>query len=323
MARERALVVLMLTTRDEADVLKQNLEHHLAEGIDHVGVCDNRSRDDTQEVIRSFGDSVSSLVFEDFSRRQAFRMRCLERVAERLGRRPDWIGVADTDEFFWAPQANLPELLADVPPDVVAATSRQKLFVPTEEDAETGPVYGRMCHRTAKDDSPFHHGHREGKTFYRGAWLRRITSEHRSHEVPHPEWRFPVALVHHYMVRDADHFVKKVRRLSAWREHSWLQGSALFDRGYRAIMRRPQTPFVAGFKREWWRVLQQGGEQGLRSYYQEHVQVSRSRLRSALQAGHLACDAAFADFKSQRSRTGVPIGGSDSCRSGPRQVGPS
>lgn len=304
MPPERPLIVLLLVTRNEAGILRLNLAHHLAWGIDHIGVCDNNSDDHTQEVIRSFGDRVSSLMFDDFSNRQHYRMRCLDQITTTMGRRPDWIGVSDTDEFFWAPGTGAHRILQSVPPDVVAATSEQKLFVPTEVDPAAGVVYSRLLYRAATVDSPFHRSYREGKSFYRGAWLKQISSEHRCHEVPHPEWNFPEALVHHYMITDADHFVDKVRRLSAWRRDFRIRGSKAFEQLFRAIMGRDQAPFVADFKQNWWRILEHEGEAGLRAYYNQHFRVSKAALGAALQAGELVLDREFADYKSQTLAAG-------------------
>jgi len=155
------MIVLLLTTQNESDVLRLNLEHHLAWGVDHVGVCDNESTDATQDVVRAFGERVTSTVFHDFADRQRHRMEVLERIKARHTGRVQWVGVSDTDEFFWAPDARMPDLLADVPQDVVAVTFHQKLFIPTALDLAEGPVHQRQRHRTGSYDSPLHKSYRE------------------------------------------------------------------------------------------------------------------------------------------------------------------
>ncbi len=290
------MIVLLLTTKNEADVLRLNLEHHLAYGVDHVAVADNESSDHTQDVIRSFGDHASTQPFHDFAVRQTVRLDLLERLRARHGGSIAWVGVSDTDEFHWTPDGTLPELLATAPADVVAVTCRQKLFLPTATDAEDGPVYARQLHRTSGPDSPLHTSYREGKTFYRNAWLTRITSEHRCHEVPHAPWSPPHPTVHHYMIRDEDQFVMKVRRLSAWRERKGLR-SKLWYHKLRRLLGVPLPPFVAGFKEEWWRELRDGGEQRLRAYYRSTFRVQTDDVTRHTESGALVHDTAFADWR--------------------------
>lgn len=299
------MIVLLLTTKNEANVLRLNLEHHLSWGVDHVAVCDNESEDDTPDVVRAFGDAASTLVFHDFAERQRHRMECLEAVRAKHGT-IDWVGVSDTDEFHWAPDTTLPELLATAPPEVVAVTFHQKLFLPTEDDAAEGPVYARQLYRTGSYDSPLHRSYREGKTFYRGAWLTSITSEHVCHEVPHAPFSPPEPVVHHYMIRDEDQFVMKVRRLTAWRQRKGLRSKLWYHKLRKLLRLPPETPFVAAFKEEWWRALRDGGEAGLREYYRTRYRIQSADLPRRVAAGDLVRDDAFANW-----RTSTPTAGSD------------
>ena len=287
------MIVMLLTTQNEADVLRLNLAHHLAWGADHIGVCDNESSDHTVEVVRSFGSVVTHNRFRDFAERQRHRMDTLERIKQRVGP-VDWVGVSDTDEFLWAPDVRLPDLFVDVPDDVVAVTFHQRLFLPTAADAPDGPVYRRQTHRTGSYDSALHTSYREGKTFYRGSWLTRITSEHRGHDVPHEVWSPPDPFaVHHYMIRDEDQFVMKVKRLSSWRERKGLK-SKLWYQSLRKGIGMPLPPFVAGFKATWWNVYREGGESGLRAYYRDTYRVQTADLPGLIASGDLVHDTAFA-----------------------------
>ena len=47
-------LVMTLLVRDEADVIEQNLEHHLAQGVDAFIVTDNGSLDDTLPILRRY-----------------------------------------------------------------------------------------------------------------------------------------------------------------------------------------------------------------------------------------------------------------------------
>lgn len=280
-------------------MLRLNLEHHLSWGIDHIGVCDHCSRDDTARVVRSFGKDVTSITFTDFSRRQAARMECLLRIRDRFHCTPQWVGVSDTDEFFWAADRDMRAMLDDVPPDVAAATFHQKLYLPTEVDPPDGRVFERQLYRTARYDSRLHRSYREGKSVYRGAWLARITSEHRCPEVPHPEWSPWPPIIHHYMVRDEDQFVRKVRRLASWRPHDESTRARLVHALRSGLGFAPPPPFVAEFKLRWWEILRNAGEEELRRHYRTQYQISRHDLTAHLKTGELLFDDAFARWNAR------------------------
>lgn len=302
------MIVLLLTTKDEGDVLEQNVAHHLASGVDHVGVADNESSDGTRDRLRRFGDAVTVRSFHDFAERHRVRMEILEEIQAAHGRRVRWAGVSDTDEFFWLPGTTLRACLAAAPDDVVCASFHQKLFLPTESDPPSGPVYLRQTWRSSSYASPLHSSYVEGKSIYRTAWLRRITSEHRNPDVPHPWWGPETPAVHHYMIRDEDQFVMKVRRLTAWRKRRGLASRLWWQRLRRAVG-LPETPHVAGFKKEWWDAYREGGEEGLRRHYRTKHRIQTADLPRLVAEGHLVRDTAFADFMAARAGGAPSAGG--------------
>ncbi len=296
------MIALLLTSQNEGDVLELNLRHHLAWGIDFVGVADNRSTDDTQDRIRPFGDRVTTEVFDDFAVRQAVRMRLLHRIQERARGAVEWAGVSDTDEFFWsAAHGSMREVLADVPPDVVCVTFHQKLFLPTESDPPEGPVYARQMWRTTNYASPLHTSWVKGKSFYRTSWLREITHEHRAPEAPHAEWGPKEPIVHHYMIRDEDQFVMKVTRLTSWQPRTGPRSWRTLHRLRAMLGMRPLRPAVSGFKMEWWMAYERGGEDGLRDYYRHQYRIQTGDIALHVAAGHLIRDPSFASFTAARA----------------------
>src|SRR4051812_13454597 len=104
------MIVLLLVTQNEAELLRWNLHHHLAWGVDHVAVADNNSTDDTPDIVRELGDAASYQRFDDFHDRQLVRTAMLDAIRERHP--VEWAGVADTDEFFWGPGPGMAGVLA-------------------------------------------------------------------------------------------------------------------------------------------------------------------------------------------------------------------
>ena len=292
------MIVLLLVTQNEGGLLRENIRHHLEWGVDHVGVADNDSTDDTADIAREFGDAVSYRRFPDFHDRQRVRTAMLD---ELRARRPvAWAGVADTDEFYWAEgAAGIGDLLADVPPGVVGVNFDMKLYLPTDVDAPGEPVHLSRVHRTTSSASPLHTSYRAGKSFYRGDWLTTVTDEHWLPEVPHPQWRHEVPAVHHYMVQDEDQFVQKVTRLISWAPPPEGRVARLRWRRTPEI-ERPLPGWSAPFKKEWWGVYQRGGEPAVREYYRNVYTVGGARRLEALADGSLVEDAGFASWSRSR-----------------------
>src|SRR5262249_23141123 len=112
--RDRSVIILFLTTRNEAELLRLNLAHHLKWGFDHVAVADNESTDGTQDVLGEFGDVVTSMRIGDPYERYRALAELLTKIEERHGA-VDWVAVSDTDEFWWTPDWELGQLLSRVP----------------------------------------------------------------------------------------------------------------------------------------------------------------------------------------------------------------
>ena len=88
--------------RDEADILALNLEHHLAQGIDHFIVTDNRSADSTPSILEEYSSrGLLSTIYE--SSETYDQARWVTRMAEQAASYgADWVFHADADEFWVA-----------------------------------------------------------------------------------------------------------------------------------------------------------------------------------------------------------------------------
>jgi hypothetical protein len=296
------MIVLLLVTQNESDLLRWNIRHHLAWGIDHVAVGDNNSTDATPDVVREFGDAVSYQRFDSFHDRQLVRTAMLDALRSRGP--VEWAGVADTDEFFWAPDTDMKGLLAGAPDDIVAVNFDMKLYLPTGLDHPDLPAFMSREHRSAASDSPLHTSYSVGKTFYRSSWLVNVTDEHSAPDIPHAVFNLPYAgnAVHHYMVQDEDQFVQKVTRLIEWAQPPSGQ---LARRRWRAQPPRERDlpTWTARFKKDWWAVYQEGGEDAVRDYYRNVYTLSAARVQQEQAAGALVTDPAFASW----SRTQYPV----------------
>lgn len=286
------MIILFVVTRNEPELLRLNLAHHLSWGFDHIAVADNESTGATQDVLREFGAAVSAMRIGDPNERFVALSRLLSEIEARHGA-ADWVAVSDTDEFWWTPESDLPGLLSRLPEDFVAVNSDQKLFLPTQLDSIAGPVYCRRTYRTSGANSPLHTSYRVGKSLYRAAWVRRygVSDPHWCKNVPHAQPRFRRPLVHHYMIDDEESFVAKVKALERWSPQVRTRPQA-----DTALHEELPVRFGA-FKTAWWRVYEDAGETGLRDYYRREYVISASSLPIRLQRGEIVEDTEFANFK--------------------------
>lgn len=290
--------LIFIVTRNEADLLRQNLAHHLAWGFDGALVADNESDDATRDVLDEFGDAVTHASVASPNDRYVALAALLDRVEARHGA-ARWIAVSDTDEFWWAPVAGIGAVLASLPSDALALNAGQKLFLPTVADGIEGPVMCRRRYRTGRDDSPLHTSYVRGKSIYRASWLRGrvLDDNHRTPSIAPLSWRRAATpLVHHYMIDGEDAFVRKVEDLG--RHFPPLLESL----DQRRPLRDDEAAALGfrGFKRDWWDRYATAGPDALRRHYRDTYLIGEAALRAWLASGDLVEDRAFADYTAAR-----------------------
>jgi glycosyltransferase involved in cell wall biosynthesis len=298
---DAAMIVLLLNTQNEAELLRWNIQHHLNWGFDHVAVSDNESTDDTAEVVQGLGEAVSYRRYGNFKDRLKVRTAMLD--ALRAQHSVDWVLVLDGDEFFWIPDAAGPrDILQGTPDDVVAVNFDMKLFLPTTMDPPDLPVFMSRVYRTTSSNSPLNSSYRLGKTFYRSSWLTRLTSDHWNPDVPHSMFRHEYPAIHHYMIASEDQFVVKVKRLPT----SYSPTNPLKWLTWRITTLPGELPRWAGpSKRQWYDIYKREGEAGLRTYYRTVYTLTVDHMREAIADGAVMRDAGFAEFTRERY---LPVG---------------
>ena len=97
--------------RNEPDIVRLSVLHHLRTGVDHVLLVDNRSSDETREVVEELGCGSRVTAWRDESEwHQEAMFTELAREAFRLG--ADWVVPFDADEFWVTPGTSLRVLLS-------------------------------------------------------------------------------------------------------------------------------------------------------------------------------------------------------------------
>lgn len=97
--------------RNEADIIRVNILHHLSLGLDCLHIVDHGSSDGTdRELQRLSRDNQVRWCRDDSPFNQSEITTGLAREAFRSG--ADWVVPIDADEFWWAPKKNFREVLS-------------------------------------------------------------------------------------------------------------------------------------------------------------------------------------------------------------------
>jgi Glycosyl transferase family 2 len=146
-------LVMTLLVRDEEDIVADNLDFHLAQGVDEVIVTDHGSVDGTLEILRSYeARGVVRIIVEptdDYSQgRWVTRMARLAATEHDA----DWVINNDADEFWWPRTGSLRSVFEPLGADVGAVVGHRTNFVPRPEDGR--PYWERMTLRERESLNP-------------------------------------------------------------------------------------------------------------------------------------------------------------------------
>jgi hypothetical protein len=130
-----------MLVRDGADILAANLDYHLAQGVDHVVVTDNRSVDETAAILERYAQSGRVTVHreprDDFDQGPWLSALAREALVEHGA---DWVVPIDVDEFWWSDAPTLPETLARVDDGIEVVVARRLDFLYRPEVRRREPV---------------------------------------------------------------------------------------------------------------------------------------------------------------------------------------
>lgn len=141
------MIVAVLMVRDEADVIGYTLAHLLAEGVDHILVSDNGSRDDTRRILDLYaeGGKVTVLDDPDPAYEQAAKMTRLAHMAHGMG--ATWVVPCDADEVIYYPDGRLCDFLTeDLKVDVVGIEVFDHIATAADDPSIPNPFL-RIQHR--------------------------------------------------------------------------------------------------------------------------------------------------------------------------------
>jgi glycosyltransferase involved in cell wall biosynthesis len=145
-------LVMTLLVRDEEDIVRQNLDFHLAQGVDEVIITDNGSVDATMDILRSYEERGQARIIvepaDDYSQgRWVTRMARMAAEGEA-----DWVINSDADEFWWPRSGTLRSTFESMDPRIGVVVAHRINFVPRPESGR--PFWERMTLRERESLNP-------------------------------------------------------------------------------------------------------------------------------------------------------------------------
>lgn len=155
-------IVMTILVRNEDDIIRENIEYHLNNGVDHFIITDHHSTDNTPNILREYEKKgvVEFLVETSNEHHQALWVSEMARKAyEKYG--ADWVINNDADEF-WVPQkGNIKDFFESIDDDVYKLhVSRFDFFYNPYRDIkfydamlfrEFVKKWTKCCHRGVSD----------------------------------------------------------------------------------------------------------------------------------------------------------------------------
>jgi hypothetical protein len=138
---------MTLLVRDEEDIVRANIDYHMAQGVDFVIATDNLSQDRTPDILREYEQAGVLLLIretEDTYAQHVWVTRMARLAHAAYG--ADWVINNDADEFWWPREGTLKNAFARVPLESPSVLAPRFNFV-MEGESTDAPFHARMTHR--------------------------------------------------------------------------------------------------------------------------------------------------------------------------------
>ena len=122
---------MTLLVRDEEDILRENIDFHLSQGVDFIIATDNNSVDSTPDILKEYerkGLLHYILETEDNYYQKIWVTKMARMAYETF--EADWVINNDADEFWYSNNSNLKTDFAKIPKEVNVVEIERTNFVP-------------------------------------------------------------------------------------------------------------------------------------------------------------------------------------------------
>jgi len=219
--KEEQKLIMTLLVRDEADIIRQNIEFHLRQGVDFIIATDNGSVDKTKEILREY-ERVGKLYLieeEELNYDQATWVNRMGRIAyEEYG--ADIVFHCDADEFWFSKSGNLKKEIMESSADILVVDLVNVLledrggkenFPGDAIYAIVSPVEARNLEEESKKTGLYFFKYPQKVIFKtKNKFFEVLQGNHGVTDGSAKIEKSADIIIYHYPIRSKDHFFKKV-----------------------------------------------------------------------------------------------------------------
>jgi len=141
-------IVMTLLVRNEDDIIRENIEYHLSQGVSFFVVTDNLSVDGTSDILKEYeAKGVLRYMFEESNQFDQHEWVTQMAIMAYTEYGADWVINNDADEFWWPTSGSLVDVFKRIPKEFNTLQVDRSNFVMVEERGT--PFHERMIYRTA------------------------------------------------------------------------------------------------------------------------------------------------------------------------------
>lgn len=271
---------MTLLVRDEQDIIRENIEYHLSQGVDYFIATDNRSSDATTEILREYEKKgILHYIYEgeDNYNQHKWVTRMARKAHIEYG--ADWVINNDADEFWWPKSGNLKETFHKVGLEYNIVRANRYDFIVI--DNYNPPFYHSMVYRQKHSLNPLRKP-LHPKVAHRGNGAVVVHQGNHSVEgIGSLESISGLIEIFHFPIRSYIQLENKI-----------VKGGAAYERN------QELPSAIGGTWRELYKEYQLNNN--IHDYYQKKMYVE-SRLMGELKSGDIILDARLSDYFTEKN----------------------
>lgn len=240
---------MTLCVRDEADIIRSQLEYHLSMGVDLILAMDNGSVDGTDKILKEYEKAGKLEYFYEPSNEYLQDVWVTKLASHAyLKHAADWIINGDADEFFVPKERTLKDVLEGISYEFNAVSIKRHDMVPIERPGIAAPPIEMVYRKTVSLEWVMGHPV-VNKLIHRG--MPGLQIQRGSHSISAntvvTQMENEDIFTFHYPIRSYQQFESKVRNVGTGRARNNLPTSR-YNHWYSALRNGELKDIFLGYQ---------------------------------------------------------------------------